>query len=407
MNQRTPVWNITEAGADPADPHFYTGAGYLRAWRQARRAHPVAWTDSPRDGGFWSVTTYAEGARVLKDQRTFASTLGMRLGAAAAGVAAASGRMMVVSDGAEHRRLRGAHSSWFTGRALSALGPDFTARVDELLCRLLEREAVFDAVRDLAVHLPRWALFRMMGLPVTDWEYLARLAETAFDDTDSGPEASAARTEAHTGILGYFADLLDQRRAEPGDDLVSSLAQAVVDGRALTDDEVVLNCDGLVNGGLETTPHAMSGALLAFAEHPAQWDRVRQDPALVDSAVEEVLRWTSPPTHAMRTAVADVVLGDARIGEGDRVVVWIPSCNRDESVFPDAGTFLVDRSPNPHLAFGAGPHYCIGSTLARLELRCFLEVLTRRVASVEVAGQAVRQPSNFLHGLACLPVSMT
>lgn len=407
VRARCPVWNATRADTDPADPHFFAGGDYMAAWRWARHNHPVAWTESPGFGGFWSVTTHREGAAVLKNTQAFGSTSGMRLGADPAGVAAAAGRMMVVADGDDHRRLRAAHAPWFNGRTLSGLLPDLTRRVDERVAELLEAGGEFDAVTGLSVKMPAWALFGMMGVPASDWDQLAALAAAAFDDADRDVSAAAARTQAHTEILGYFADQLDLRRAEPADDFVTGLAQAAPDGRPLTDDEVVLNCDGLVNGGLETTPHAASGALLAFHRHPEQWRALKARPELLDSAVEEILRWASPPMHAMRTATADVEVGPALVRRGDRVVVWIPSCNRDEQVFAQPDEFLVDRGPNPHLSFGGGPHYCVGSVLARLELRCLLGVLIHRVADIEVVGEPGRQPSNFLHGLARLDVRLT
>jgi cytochrome P450 len=404
---RIPAWTATQANTDPADPHFFAGGDYMAAWRLARREHPVAWTESPGFGSFWSVVTHREGAAVLRNTQSFTSTSGMRLGADPAGVAAAAGRMMVVADGDAHRRLRAAHAPWFKSRTLAALLPDLSRRVDEHVRELLDAGGRFDAVADLAVKMPAWALFGMMRVPRADWDRLAILAATAFDDADRGASAAAARTLAHTEILGYFADQLDLRRAAPADDFVTGLAQAAPDGEALTDDEVVLNCDGLVNGGLETTPHAASGALLAFHRRPEQWRLLKARPELIESAVEEILRWAAPPMHAMRTATTDVEVGPALVRRGDRVVVWIPSCNRDERVFAQPDEFVVDRSPNPHLSFGGGPHYCIGSTLARLELRCLLEVLTRRVAAIEVLGDPDRQPSNFLRGLAGLHVRLT
>lgn len=403
---RIPAWTATQADTDPADPHFFAGGDYLEAWRLARRTHPVAWTESAGFGGFWSVTTHREGAAVLKDTQSFTSTSGMRLGADPAGVAAAAGRMMVVADGDAHRRLRAAHAPWFNNRTLAGLVPDLARRVDDRVRELLDAGGRFDAVADLAVKVPAWALFGMMRVPGADWDRLCALAATAFDDADRSAPAATTRTLAHTEILGYFADQLDERRVSPADDFVTGLAQAAPDGKPLTDDEVVLNCDGLVNGGLETTPHAASGALLAFHRHPEQWRLLKARPELIESAVEELLRWAAPPMHAMRTATADVEVGSALVRRGDRVVVWIPSCNRDERVFARPDEFVVDRSPNPHLSFGGGPHYCIGSVLARLELRCLLEVLTRRVAAIEVVGEPDQQPSNFLRGLVRLDVRL-
>jgi len=179
---------------------------------------------------------------------------------------------------------------------------------------------------------------------------------------------------------------------------MTALAQTPVDGRHLTDDEVLLNCDGMLSGGLETTPLAVAGALVAFARDPSCWRRFRVEPELLHSTVEEILRWTSPPAHVMRTAVADISLGEAQIRAGDRVVVWIPSANRDDAVFADAERFVSGRGANPHLSFGGGPHYCVGAVLARLELRCLLTVMARLVSAITVTGREARRRSNFLHG---------
>ncbi|MEU7576345.1 cytochrome P450 [Streptomyces sp. NPDC041068] len=407
MKIRTPRWTAGRADADLADPYLYTEETHLEMWRQARAGHPVAWTESELAGGFWSVVTHAEGSEVIRRPTSFVSVQGMRLQANPAGVRAAAGRMLVVSDGAEHRRLRGVHQAWFNARSVAALVPTLGARIDERLDALLGRGTSFDAIAELTAEVPRWALFDLLGVPEEDQEDLARTMEAAFDDSDPGPAGEAARTAAHTQIFGHFGDLLDLRRDEPGDDIVSALAQAAPDGVPLTDDEILLNCDGLMNGGLETTSHALAGALLLFARRPEVWRRLRDDPGLIDAAVEEILRWTSPALHALRTATEDTVLGDARIAVGDRVAVWYPSCNRDEKVFADPNTFRLDRRPNPHIAFGGGPHYCIGATLTRLEVRCVLAAAVERIAEFEVEGEAVRRPSNFLQGLSHLRIGLT
>ncbi|GHF52353.1 cytochrome P450 [Streptomyces mashuensis] len=406
MNGRSPRWTVGGPDLDLADPHFYTDPRHHGIWRAARDAHPVAWTESARTGGFWSVTTHAEGSAVLRNPQVFVSGLGMRLGADPRGVEAAAGRMLVVSDGAAHRRLRSAHQSWFNGRAVAALLPVLRRQVDARLGELLARGGPFDAVAELAEWMPTWVLFEMMDIPGPDRDELAGIMARAFDDADESAAGAAGRTAAHTEIFAYFAGLLDDRRDCPGRDIVSSLATAEAHGRPFTDDEVLLNCDGLMNGGLETTPHAVSGALLALARRPDAWRLLKQDPGLLDTAVEEVLRWTSPALHAMRTAAEDTTLGGARIRRGDRVVVWLPSCNHDERVFPDPDAFEIGRRPNPHLGFGGGPHYCVGSTLARAEVRCLLEALLRHVKSIEVTGDAPRRPSNFLRGLQRLEVEL-
>ncbi|MCI4066846.1 cytochrome P450 [Micromonospora sp. R77] len=403
MTDRTPLFTAGGSEVNLADPHFFTGDRFLEVTREARRRHPVAWTD-PEGEGFWSVTAYRPGREVLREPETFTSTRGMRLGARPAAVAAASGRMLVVSDGVDHQRLRPAHARWFAGRQLAGLAPGLRDTVERRLRDLVARDGPVDIVAELALLVPSWVLFTMMGVPAQDRDELAALTAAGFDDADTSPAAAAERAAAHAGVFDYFFELLEQRRADPGDDVVSTLANSVHGGRPLTDDEVVLNCVGLLNGGLETTPHAISGAVLAFARHPEQWRRLRADPALLDSAVEEILRYTSPPGHAMRTATRPTRLGDAHIAEGDRVVVWLPSCNRDEEVFPEPDRFLVDRRPNQHLGFGGGPHYCVGAALARLELRCVLAALLGQVAQFHEVAEPDRLASNFLNGLQRLDV---
>ncbi|MFI5798221.1 cytochrome P450 [Streptomyces sp. NPDC051677] len=392
------------AAGDPdlTDPATYRDADYFAQWRRARREHPVVRLDSPRFGAFWSVTAHAAAREVLERPESFTSTRGMRLGGEAGAVSAASGGMLVVSDGPAHARLRSAHAPWFAGRAVARLKDTLRSRLDAKLAELADGTPV-DVVARLSRSLPTWLVCGMLGVPEEDWEELAALAAAAFDETETS--TAAARRAASAGVFAYFAELLDRRRPDPGDDLVSALLQQSGADR-LTDEEILLNCDGLVNGGLGTTRHAVSGAVLAFAAHPREWRRLRADPRSVPTAVEEILRWASPPLHMMRTATEDVRLGDALIRAGERVVLWIPSCNRDESVFAEPDAFRIDRRPNPHLSLGGGPHYCIGASLARLELRTLLEALLTHVARIEFDGTLVRTPSTFLHGLDRLEVTL-
>ncbi|MFI9018507.1 cytochrome P450 [Streptomyces griseus] len=392
----------TVRGPDLTDPATYRDTDYFAQWRRARRDHPVVRLESPRFGAFWSVTAHAAARQVLERPESFTSTRGMRLGGEPAAVSAASGRMLVVSDGPAHTRLRSAHAPWFAGQAVSRLKDALRSRLDALLADLADGSPV-DVPARLARPLPTWLVCGMLGVPEEDWEELALLAAAAFDETETS--TASARRAASAGVFAYFAELLEKRRADPGDDLVSALVHQP-GGDRLTDEEILLTCDGLVNGGLGTTRHAVSGAVLAFAAHPRQWERLRADRGLVPTAVEEILRWVSPPLHIMRTATEDVLLGGARIRAGERVVLWIPSCNRDESVFAEPDAFRVDRRPNPHLGLGGGPHYCIGASLARLELRTLLRALLDHVARFESDPVLTRTPSTFLHGLDRLEVTL-
>jgi cytochrome P450 len=392
-SRRSPVWQPDTTAIDPAAPSFHAAPNRFTVWQLARRKHPVAWTHSATNGEFWSVTTHGFAREVLQNPQQFVSGAGMRLGANARAVALASGKMLVVTDGVNHRRVRAAHTAWLSSSAIDRTASDIERDIENLVANLIAAGGSFDAVKDLGAVVARQVLARVLGIPHADWAELARLTDAAYA-TNVAQDAA----EAHGQLLMYLNDLLQQRRRNPHDDFVTALAQSTVDGRRLTDDEILLNLDGMLTGGLETTPLAVSGALVAFGRDPDCWARLRTQPELFSSAVEEILRWTSPPGHVMRTATADISLGEAHIRSGDRVVVWIPSANRDEAVFPDGERFVVDRKRIPHLSFGGGPHYCVGAVLARLELRALLTVLTRLVSSIAVTGREERRRSNFLHG---------
>lgn len=404
MAERTPVWGI--GGADIADPHFYATEAHHEVWCQARARHPIAWTASQDYGQFWSVTTYELGSQALRRAGELVSVGGMRLGGNAASVEAAADRMLVVSDGPTHRRLRAPLAQMTSNDTLTRYLPDVERRLTARLRELTGEDRPVDIVTEFAHTFPQWLLFGLMDVPPADWDRLGQLTDAAFDDEATGAGAAAARREANAELFLYFDDLVRRRRGAPGDDVVSALTARTPDGTALSDDEAVLNCIGLLNGGLETVPHAASGTVLALARHPDEWRTLQRDHGLVDRAVEEVLRWTSPAMHVMRTATRDLPLGAAQVRKGDRVVVWLPACNRDSTVFEDGDRFTVGRPPRPHVALGGGPHYCIGAKLARAELACFLKTLLDLVDSVELTGTPRWKQSNFLHGLDRLEVRL-
>jgi cytochrome P450 len=238
-------------------------------------------------------------------------------------------------------------------------------------------------------------------VPRSDWERLFELTNEAF-----GAEDAVARRLAHLDILQYFEDLATTRVKYPAEDLVSVLATAEIEGRKLTKNEILLNCDNLLVGGTENTRIAAAGGMLAFLHHPAEWRTVSEEPTLLPSAVEEVLRWTSTATHIMRTATKPTVLRDRHIQKGERVTLWNPSANRDESVFPDPDCFSVHRKPNRHLALGSGEHFCLGGTLARAELRLLYKELLRRTERIELDGTPVLLSSIVVNGLESLPVRL-
>jgi cholest-4-en-3-one 26-monooxygenase len=248
----------------------------------------------------------------------------------------------------------------------------------------------------------------LMGVPQDDRHLLFELSNRliGFDDPEfqSSPQ-DAERAAAE--MWAYAHHLGQQRRARPVDDLVSDLVGGEVDGHRLSELEFDNFFLLLAVAGNETTRNAISGGLLALLEHREQWERLLRQPKLAGTAVDEIVRWVSPVLHFRRTASQDTLLGGVEIGAGEKVVVWYPSANRDEAVFPDGERFDVGRDPNPHLGFGVGEHFCLGSHLARLEMRILLEELIRQIPDVELAGAPRRLRSNFIHGIKELPIRFT
>jgi cytochrome P450 len=261
-------------------------------------------------------------------------------------------------------------------------------------------------VVETARRLPTRVVCALMGVPREEWDWLGGTMNDAFEGEDE-----QSRLAAHAEIFLYFSELVLDRRDNPGDDFVSRIAadrRSTADGpkRPLTDTEIVVNCNGVLAGGNETTRYSAAGAVLALIEHPDQWAALRADRALLPSAVEEVLRWTTPGVHVLRTATAPTTIGGVDIAAGDRVTLWNVSANRDDAEFGDAGRFRVDRTPNRHIAFGGGRHQCLGARLARLELTVFLEELLNRVAAVDIVGEPRYTASNFTWGVRELPVRL-
>ncbi|WP_256102804.1 cytochrome P450 [Streptomyces sp. Ncost-T10-10d] len=310
------------------------------------------------------------------------------------------GRTLALTDPPRHKQLRELVDGWFTVRSVRALEEEMRDIARSVVDRALERGGC-DFVADIAARIPLYVICKMMGVPQSDWEYLYDLTSQAFAAGDP-----VTRRFAHLEILGYFETLQEEKAARPGDDLVSVLATASVDGERLSPEDVILNCDNLLVGGTENTRIAASGGMLALLEHPGQWHALSQDPGLLPNGVEEILRWTSTATHIMRTATRSVEIGGRRIAAGDRVVFWLPSANRDEEVFEDPDRFDVGRQPNRHLALGFGEHFCLGAMLARVELRLLYGELLDRSVRVELDGTPTLLSSIVVNGPERLPVQL-
>lgn len=382
------------------DPGLYRDGDPFAQWRWLREHDPVhrhAATDYPQ---FWALTRYEDIKAVFRDAGTFSSAQGILLRPSGHGADPGGGRTLALTDPPRHRQLRGLVDEWFTVRAIRGIEEEMR-QVAGTVIDLAVQQGECDFVEDVAARIPLYMICSMMGVPQADWERLFTLSRQAF-----GGDDAMTRRFAHLDIMGYFQSLSASKAADPGDDLVSVLVTGRIDGAPLTQQEILLNCDNLFVGGAENTRIAAAGGMLAFMEHPQQWRLLAQDPSLLPTAVEEVLRWTSTPTHILRTATRPVELHGRHIAAGDLVTLWLPSANRDEEVFADPDRFDVRRQPNRHLALGFGEHFCVGSVLARVEIRLLYQELIDRSLEVEPAGAPTRLDSIVVNGPQHLPVKL-
>ncbi|MHB8684946.1 MAG: cytochrome P450 [Dehalococcoidia bacterium] len=374
-----------------------------------RREAPVYWHREAGGPGYWALTKYDDIVAVSTDSALFSSArMGTNIDDPPPDALALLQTLMLNMDPPRHTLYRRLVATGFTPAMIRRLEP----HVREITTRIIDnvaRRGACDFVSDVAADLPLQVIAEMLGVPLEErhrvFEWSNRLI--GFDDPEFATSPEDGK-QAAAELFMYAHALATQRKQAPRDDLISVLLQAEVDGEALSEPAFDAFFILLVVAGNETTRNLISGAMQAFIEHPEERERLIREPSLMPVAVEEMLRWVSPLIYFRRTATRDTEIRGQRIREGDRVVMYYPSANRDEDVFEDAGRFDVARTPNPHLAFGGGGHhFCLGASLARLEIRVMFEELFRRLPDIELAGTPRRLRSNFVNGIKHLPVRFT
>ena len=402
---------------DVIGPDTYMRNGYPHAaWKRLRKESPIHWFDVPGGVGFWAVTRREDIVWISKQPTRFIN--GPRLAVFEEGAPVEGERTLVRQllnmDPPDHAQYRGTASAWFKPRSIERRSGEVRRIAHELLNEMAGdgeiREG--DFVRELAVPLTLGVLADMLGVPQADWpkmfEWTNRVAGSADPefqvDGGAGNTPFVSIQQTRNELFAYFADLAAERRKDPRDDIVSVLANATIDGAPMPSLELLSYYFVLVVAGNETTRNAASGGLLALIENPDEFAKLRADPGLVNPAVEEIVRWTTPVIQFCRTATEDVELHGKQIRKGDAFCLFYPSANRDEEVFEDPDLFRVDRRPNPHLGFGIGEHFCLGANLARLELRVIFGELAERLDEIELAGPYDRMRSSFLGGVKRMPI---
>jgi cholest-4-en-3-one 26-monooxygenase len=388
--------------------HYERGGYPFAEWAWLRRHDPVRWIEQPSYDPFWAITRHADVVELSKQPQLFQN--GPRLAVFNNTVPPppeATIRHLLNMDPPDHGKYRNVSSKQFTPRVVSGL----RAKVERITQEVLDAAAAAgggDFVRDVSAPITIAVIAEMLGVPASDRGLLFRWTNEVIAPEDpefqreGSPEATldGARME----LFQYFDALSRDRRARPGEDIVSVVANGAVDGQPLGPVELLSYYLLLVVAGNETTRNAMTGGMLAFLDRPGEWEKLRRNPGLLDLAVEEIVRWVTPVIQFCRTTTRDYTLRGKTIRAGQSACLFYPSANRDEEVFEDPNVFRIDRDPNRHLAFGVGEHVCLGAHLARLELRCAFAALRARLEHAEIAGPIERARSSFVGGIKRAPM---
>ncbi|MFV2176756.1 cytochrome P450 [Actinomadura sp. LOL_016] len=407
---------------DLSDPRTYTSGPPHAAFDALRAAAPVAWQDerpvanrasesssglpAPPSPGFWAVTSH----RIVHEMSRLPDVHSNYLGGVqmfTADELTLSGLrlMMLFMDPPEHSRLRRIISPAFAPRAIKALRTSVERRAEEIADGIAGAGSV-DFVETVAKEFPTRVLADLLGMPAEDRHLIIRWTDgmIGFEDAELAGDPTAA-AEMFGEAVEYGRQVAADRRSRPTDDVMSAIANAEVDGERLTDDEFCMFWILLVIAGNETTRNSLSGAVVALQEH-GLWSGLARDPGRLATGTDELVRHVSPVMQFRRTATRDVELGGQHVRAGDKVVMWYGAANRDPAVFADPHSLDLSRDPNPHLAFGTGPHFCLGSRLAELEISTMLTELLTRYPRLSIDGEVSRITSSFISGIERLPVTL-
>lgn len=372
---------------------------------ELRRWEPVAWhpptAKTPDGEGFWVVSTYRHVKTVFNHPVTYSSDRGgvRERGGTGLKDEGSAGRMLNQTDDPQHHRLRNLVSRGFTPTAIAALDEQLVALCERLFTAVDGTE--FDFVEAVARELPSQAICMILGIPEVERRPLLDVMDEGIHTASD----SIIAVESMREIRKFARRFVTEKREDPDDSIASVIIRAQLDDASgITDSEMLSFVELLFLAGSETTRSALAGAVFEFARHPDQYDHLASERQLVPFAVEEIVRFTTPSIYKRRTASCDVELGGVSIARGDKVTVWEMSANRDDSVFDDPHRFDVGRSPNKHVGFGFGAHYCLGASLARLEIRVALQWMLDHFAGCELVGEPSWMPNNRLLGLSSLPV---
>ena len=402
------------AGYVFVDPTAYADeARFEASCALLRKEDPVHWVEGEGLGfnGFWAITKHADVFEIETKHQIFLNAPRPLLGTAEDDrIRAEAGdlvRTLIHVDEPEHRKLRGVTSEWFLPKNLSKLDGQLGGLARRFVDRMLDFNGECDFARDVCMQMPLNVILSILGLPESDYDRMLKLTQEMFGSADEEMQRGGDPADLLAVVqdfLIYFSSLTEARRAEPTDDLASAIANATIDGDPLAMMDTIGYYIIAATAGHDTTSSAMAGGMLALIQNPDQLARLQADPSLMATAADEMIRWTTPVKHFMRTATVDYELRGRTIKAGQSVLLSYPSANRDEDVFENPYTFDIGRSPNKHLSFGFGVHYCLGAMLARMELKALFAELLPRLRHVELNGDPALMKTVFVGGLKRLPI---
>jgi cytochrome P450 len=396
-----------------ANPRTYVDQrAYDALFVDLRRDSPVHWAAPDGYRPFWLVTKHADimeierqSDRFVNEPRLVLSTIeDERRMEAINGRKSAALRTLVNMDNPDHRLFRAIAQAWFMPPNLQKLEARVAALAHEFVDRMAALGGTCDFASDVANWYPLRVIMTILGVPAEDEALMLRLTQELLGASDPDMKRKGARRGTFQDFSTYFAEVTADRRRNPRDDVATVIANAEIDGKPIGELEATSYYVIIATAGHDTTSSTTAGGLLALLQYPDALARLRADPSLLATAVEEMVRWVSPVKHFFRTATEDYVLRGRQIKAGDSLMMCYPSGNRDEEVFADPFRFQIDRSPNRHLAFGFGPHLCLGMHLARLEIRAFFRELLPRLDHIELAGDPAWVEASFVSGLKRMPI---